>query len=41
MTRFQFLAGVMMGFFIFATMLTWPTQPPNQWVLGALSPEVK
>jgi len=39
-TRVQFLAGSMVGFFLFATTsrpALGPTQPPVQWVAGACS----
>jgi len=44
MTRIQFLAGAMMGFYPFATMsrLTLgPTHPTVQWVTEALTPGLK
>jgi len=37
MTRIQFLAGAMMGFFLFATAsraALGPTQPHIQWISG-------
>jgi len=44
MAGVQFLAGSMMGFFLFATaskQVLGPTQPFNQWVTGALTPGLK
>jgi hypothetical protein len=44
MTRVQFLARAMMGFFLFTTMsrpVLGPTQPPFHRVPGALSLEVE
>jgi hypothetical protein len=44
MNGFQFLAGAMMGCFLFATasrLGLGPTQSIFQWVLGVVSPGVK
>jgi hypothetical protein len=44
MTGIQFLAGAMMGIFLFTTTFRpglGPTQPPIQRVPGALTPAVK
>jgi len=44
MTGVQFLAGAMMGFFLFATMsrlAPMPTQPSVHWLLGELKQGVK
>jgi hypothetical protein len=41
MTRVQFLAEEIRGFFLFITTsgpLLGPTHPPIQWILGALTP---
>jgi hypothetical protein len=42
--RVQFLAGAIMEFFLFATvsrLALGPTQPPLQWILGAVTSGVK
>jgi hypothetical protein len=44
MTRVQYLAGAIMGFFLFATvsrLALGHTQPSIQWILGTLTPRVK